>query len=107
MTRREVFKDDQCARGRVARAPARAARTEEEGGKAINGGTEKHQREATRAGAARWTQTNRGSTARQRRTRARPHTDWGVERLQEWSAAARARPTSTLSKRTLTRWRRS
>ena len=31
---------------------------------------------------------------------ARAHTDWGVERLQEWNAAARARAT-------LTRWRRS
>ena len=53
-----------CART-DARAPTRASKAEEEGGKAING-AEKQQREATRPGQPAWTQTNRNSTARQR-----------------------------------------
>ena len=82
-----------------ARAPTRASKAEEEGGKALKGA--EHQREGTRAaGAARFTSHESRQHRAAASARARPHTDLGVERLQEWSAAARARAT-------LTRWRRS
>ena len=88
-----------------ARAPTRASKAEEEGGKALKGGTPSwRQRES--AGQHALLHTNRGSTARQRahaRARLQCSRKWapaGVERGQR-------RSTSTLSKRTLTRWRRS
>ena len=48
---------------------------------------------ARERGAARFTSHESRQHRAAAGARARSHTDLGVERLQEWSAAARARPT--------------
>ena len=85
--------------GRVARAPTRASKAEEEGGKALHG-AEHHQRDSARARGSPLYFTRIAAAPRKERTRAPSPKCGGVERLEEWSAAARARAT-------LTRWRRS
>ena len=61
--------EDHGTRGRVARAPTRASKAEEEGGKAINGGTPSwRQREG--AGQPALLHTNCGSTAQGAHARA-------------------------------------
>ena len=76
-----------------ARAPTRASKAEEEGGKALHGGTPPARHGAAPLGANESKQ-HRGKE----RTRARQVTVLPEVGLQEWS---------TFSKRTLTRWQRS
>ena len=84
-----VFKARSPDAGRVARAPTRASKAEEEGGKA-------HKRRNTFVETARGRGAAHESTNESRQghaaagARARPHTDWGVERLQEWSRSTSA-----------------
>ena len=78
--------EDRWTRGRVARAPTRASKAEEEGGKALKGA--EHQREGTRAaGAARFTSHESRQHRAAAGARSRAHTPTG-----EWSACRSGAP---------------
>ena len=79
--------------GRVARESGPKAQALEGRGPGLNRGTTTARGHARGRGSPLYFTRIAAAPRGSMRTRARPHTDWGVERLQEWSAAARARPT--------------